>query len=305
MAATAIVVYVTHPRLVFAFKTRHGVWPHPADPKTYADKMLWRKVFDHNPLFPTISDKLEAKEFVADRSSTIRCAETLWSGDHAGQIPLELLRIDVMVKANHGAGYNRLLRGGEVDIDQLIADARRWLATPFHKLHGEWGYSKVSPRLFVEELLIENGQPVRTELKFHVFGGRVHFCNMILDRGAKLRSCAFERDGTRIGAIGIYGGGEDDPLPDVYPSAVNVAEELCHGFDYMRCDIYVLDGRLYFGELTIYPNGGYLKVRSEQVTAQMGLRWDITTSWFLSTRQRGFAGIYASALRRRLQGTML
>ena len=78
---------------------------------------------------------------------------------------------------------------------------------------------------------------------------------------------------------------------------VAVAERLCAPFDYMRCDLYELDGDVFFSELTVYPlsgqGGSNVELRDLRNAA-----WDLRKSWFLTEPQRGWRGIYANALRR-------
>jgi hypothetical protein len=294
-------IYLLYPREVLRFRRRLKRWPSPGNPRTFADKMLWRKVFDRNPLFPIVSDKLRVKSYASERVPDLLSPRTLWSGDHAEDIPSDLLNGSVVVKANHASGLMFFVISGEIDRAAMNAMANQWLMVAYHKRRNEWGYADIDRRLMVEEMLMDGDKPVRKELKFHVFGGRVYLCNFILDRGTQTRSCAFRRDGTRIGPIGIYGGDLTEPLPDVYPRAVAVAEALSADFDYIRCDLYVVDDNLYLGELTVYGQGGYTDFKSTDVMHEMGERWNISQSWFLTTQQPGFKGLYADALRTQLQ----
>lgn len=299
--AATVAIYLLYPREVFRFRRRLHRWPNPGNPRSFADKMFWRKVFDRNPLFPIVSDKLRVKTYARDRVPDLLSPQTLWSGVRAEDIPSELLDGSVVLKANHGSNLLLFVFRGEVDRARLNATANRWLRVAHHKRMNEWGYADIDRRLVLEEMLMDGDQSVRKELKFHIFGGEVYLCNYILDRGIRTRSCAFRRDGTRLGPIGIYGGAENEPLPDVYPRGVAVAEALGADFDYVRCDLYVVGDDLYLGELTLYGQGGYTNFKSADVMREMGERWDIARSWFLKTPQTGLKGLYADALRMQLQ----
>jgi hypothetical protein len=294
--AAGAFVYLTYPREVFRFRRRLGRWPRPGNPRSFSDKMLWRKVFDRNPLFPVVSDKIAVKAFARERVPQLLVPRTLWIGESAEGIPDELLARPVVVKANHGSSLLVLVLAGDVDRAALNAEANRWLSVAYHRRRNEWGYAGIARRIMVEEMLLEAGEPVRKELKFHVFNGRVFLCNMILGRGVKTRSCAFARDGSRIGPIGIYGGAENEPLPDVYAEALSIAERLCAEFDYIRCDLYVVGNEIYLGEMTVYGQGGYTNFKSERVMREMGQRWDIGRSWFQTNDHAGLRGVYAKAL---------
>lgn len=292
-------IYLAHPRLVWQFRKKTGGWPRAGCPRSYHEKMLWRRLFDRNPLFVTMCDKLTAKDHARSHSADVRIPRTLWQGARPEDIPAGLLEGRVMVKANHGCKFNRHIFEDN-DRSALEADANRWLRTTYGTRNCQWGYAGVARKIFVEEMLLSGGEPVRKELKCHVFGGRVYLCNLIIDRSFAPRSCAFDRDGNRIGSIGKFPDAGDEPLPSCYADAVVVVEELCQDIDYVRCDMYLQGAVVYFGEFTVYPDAGFVKFRSSEIMAAMARRWELRTSWFLTARQAGVRRVYAWALRRRL-----
>lgn len=294
-------IYLARPRLVRRFRKKLGVWPRAGCPRTYWEKMLWRKMYDRNPLFTTLSDKLKAKDFARARCADILIPRTLWQGECPGDIPAALLGRRVVVKANHGYGFNAFVDGSS-DRGRLEARANRWLQTRHGVREGEWAYFGVDRKVFVEEALLDGDQLVSTELKFHVFGGTVFLCSMIVDRAlpSQTRSCAFDRNGRSMGRIGKFGNAESEPLPACFGDAVRNVEVLCRGIDYVRCDVYPVGESVYFGEFTVYPDAGFVNFRSAEIMSEMGSRWDLTMSWLMSSRQRGLRRVYAWALRQRL-----
>ena len=98
--------YCRHPFLVARFFRALKYLPSIALPDNYNEKILWRKVFDHNPLIGALSDKLWAKQYFQEHCAGIQTAEVLWSGDRASDIPSEVLQGTVVVKTNHGSGFN-------------------------------------------------------------------------------------------------------------------------------------------------------------------------------------------------------
>jgi hypothetical protein len=101
--------------------------------------------------------------------------------------------------------------------------------------------------------------------------------------------------------VGRFGRAEDAELPPQYPQAVELAERLSRGTDYIRCDLYPLNGRVYFSELTVYPLAGYSIYRSDEVMKNMSALWDLRQSWFLRNAQPGMRGVYARSLRKALE----
>ena len=46
------------------------------------------------------------------------------------------------------------------------------------------------------------------------------------------------------------------PQPECYAEMIRVAETLSKGFPLMRVDLYEINHRVYFGEMTLYPGSG-------------------------------------------------
>jgi hypothetical protein len=175
MAAVRVWCWVFYPVQIVRFRRVMGRWPDPALPLYRNDKYLWRKILDRNPLFSEVSDKLQAKRYAVSRCPTVKVPETLWTGKTAEDIPDELLQGNVVVKANHGSGWNMFIKDGQYDRASLERTANRWLATRFGRRHAEWGYFAVRPCLFVEELLLDKGEPLENEYKFYCGSGQVAF----------------------------------------------------------------------------------------------------------------------------------
>jgi hypothetical protein len=87
MALVRVWCWVCFPVQIVRFRRVIGRWPDPALPRHRNDKYLWRKIFDRNPLFTEVSDKLLAKQFAVARCPTVKVPKTLWTGQAAEDIP--------------------------------------------------------------------------------------------------------------------------------------------------------------------------------------------------------------------------
>lgn len=293
-----VAIYLSYPRLIFKFFRRLRAWPRASVPRSYSEKMLWRKIFDVNPVFTILCDKLAVKRFVQERSDEIKVPATLWEGADFADMPTYLLDRDIVAKVNDGHESVRLFRTGKVSHQELAKLTRAWMNHNHGRRTYERGYWTVPRKLFIEEMLLEYGEPVQRELKFHVFDGKVYIANMILDRrpGVRPRSCTFDREGNKLGALGTFGGVVNEPLPISYAPAVAAAEAICRDLDYARCDMYLVGDEFYLGEITLYPGSGMWNLRSKEHVTEMGRLWDIRKSWFLRSQQRWPLNVYIEAL---------
>ena len=56
--------------------------PNLRNPRTFNEKIAWRKLYQHNPLFPIFSDKVAVKAEIAKLIGEQHITETLWVGSN-------------------------------------------------------------------------------------------------------------------------------------------------------------------------------------------------------------------------------
>ncbi|MEN6543572.1 ATP-grasp fold amidoligase family protein [Parvibaculum sp.] len=272
-------------------------------PETYYDWMQWRKLVDHNPLFVTLGDKLKARDYVAQRIPALMLPRLLWAGDGSAAIPEDVLRSNVVVKTSNGSNRNFFIRDGKYAPDELSRTLKRWRAEgPYERRLGEWAYGQIERRIFVEELLPCSTGPL-IDIAIRAGGGQVAFGSLVLHTKTDRESTIYlSREGERLSVECGAGISEADldavPVPEGYAAAVAHAAHLSRNIDYARFDFLWSDGALYGGEITVYPGSGidllHLQTHRRETTPMSV--WDVRKSWFLSTPQPGWRGVYREML---------
>ena len=56
---------------------------------------------------------------------------------------------------------------------------------------------------------------------------------------------------------------------------MNIVRKLCDGFDHVRVDLYDIEGRIYFGEMTFTPASGYCKWYPDKYDFEIGKLWNL------------------------------
>lgn len=295
-------ICLQYPLLAARFMRLAGRLPSPAFPVVYSDKMQWRKIFDHNPLFITFSDKLAAKDHLARHCPDLALPRTLWQGHSIDEAPPEVLAGDVVVKANHGSTMNHFIRGGRYDPAELRRLTQGWMARRYGGSNAEWAYAHVRPMLLVEELLVGESGPL-VEINIRAGGGRVMLGSLLLHAKTKRQSAIYlDAEGRRIDTL--VGEGMDRaeldrvPVPEGYAQAWRHAERMSREVDYARYDFFWTGSRLYGGEITVYPASGYSILN--EIDRLIGNGWDLRTAWFMTAPLSGWRARYREALRRHL-----
>jgi hypothetical protein len=298
LGVTRLWLILRHPLMHARFMRKMGYFPNPALPSSYAEKIMWRKIFDRNPDFVTFTDKLAAKDFVAARAPGLPVPRTLWDGIRIEDVPEELLAGDVVIKSNNDCGSNIIIRQGNPAPADLLSRTREMMR--IRKRKEEWAYGPVEPRLFIEEWLPLDHHGVPSDVKVYVAGGKV--ANIWM-------ADKLEGQSLTLDAAGNFAPGRDSGYPRADQAlpysaastllgreAAGLAEAIAGDSDFLRVDFLVSEGRLFAGELTVYSSSGYERLANPGLEAELTAAWDLRRSHFLRTAHRGLARVYAEAL---------
>jgi hypothetical protein len=243
-------------------------------PRRFTEKVQWRKLFDLDPIYPVFCDKVATRKYVTEHLYPGAALPILWAGRDPFALPFDKLRPPYILKCSHGAGWNIVVREGEVvNRDAVCTKLQSWLATDFGILMDEPGYSPVPRQLLVEPLLTYRGSPP-LEYRFFVFDGVVRLV-MHYDSGREgvhisyydalwkhLRLRTSDRPWT-----------EPVPRPEEFDSMREMAEKLAGSRDFIRVDFLVDDTRVYVGELTLYHRSGLFAFDPDEFDFVLGAWW--------------------------------
>lgn len=298
-ALTNLLVWLCHPVFALTCAINLGRIPDFARPRGHNDLVQWRKHFDRNPLFATFCDKLAARDWARQRAPDLPSAEIMWIGSDPATLPATFLTGGYVVKSTSGSGRNYYPgRDHWTDAERLRRLAR-WLKPARRK--GEWGYSQVTPRLFVERLI--GGPAGIVDLTMRCHDGAISAAFVATHWKSDAAEATYlTADGQR------YHRPAEGCIPltrDVVPSAVfaraaNYARRLGAGIDYVRVDFIISGDDIYLGELTAYSASGFGDEERVGVGPMIEKAWlgAIGRSWFLSAPQRGLRARYAQAFLR-------
>lgn len=65
--------------------------------------------------------------------------------------------------------------------------------------------------------------------------------------------------------------------PQKFDEMIKLATVMSEGFSHVRVDLYNVDNKIYFGEMTFTSTGGYRLIEPEKYNYKLGELWDINT----------------------------
>jgi TupA-like ATPgrasp len=254
-------------RVRLTYLWRHGKLPDLDDPRSFTEWVQWRKLHDRDVRMPHYADKLKAKEIVATRIGADWVIPTYW---HGTELPVQPeWPTPFVVKSRHGCNQYAFVFDQYSKWSAIRARSKGWMKKDYGFWLDEWLYRHIPHGIIIEPFIGE-GRVVPIDYKFYVFGGRVEYVQVHLDRGGNHRWILFDRDWKRVSAPTA----DADPAqPKSLAKMIEAAEELGRGFDFVRVDLYEVGGKPLFGEMTFYPGSGLDPFAPVSLDKEIGGHW--------------------------------
>ena len=249
--------------LLLMFRLKMGRKLDLKNPKTFNEKLQWLKLHNRNPLYTTMVDKYAVKKWMIEKIGEEHVVPTLGVWDNAKSIDFDSLPETFVLKTTNGGGGDVIIckDKSKLSKDYVVKHLNQGLKKNLYKMHREWPYKNVPPRIIAEKFLDDNGH-VPVDYKIYCFNGEPYKVMLCLDRDkdepTKFYSFDFKWNLLRHNLRGKKAPeGFTLPKPKSLDLMYETAKKLSQGIPFVRVDFYDLNGHMYFGEMTFYPDSGF------------------------------------------------
>lgn len=254
------------------------------NPKTFNEKLQWLKIHDRKDIYTKMVDKYEVKKYVADMIGEECIIPTLGVYNKFDEIDFDKLPKQFVIKCTHDSGGLVVCRD-KAKLDKKVAKEKieKSLRTNYYYHGREWPYKNVQPRILIEKYIdvsknkdrgINNNKKIAAselqkengllDYKFMCFNGVVkcffldigvigkgtghseEYYRNVYDRGFKLLPVLETRQNYPREVI----------PPKNFSKMIEIAEKLSKGLPHVRIDLYNIDGKILFGEMTFFHGSG-------------------------------------------------
>lgn len=267
-----------YPNLHRAFQQAHGYQLRLSNPLTHNERIICKMLYDRDPLIPITSDKVRVRDFVRQRLGNKLADEILIPVYHISKtgrdIPHSQWNHEFFLKANHGSRFNKLIQPGE-DPKAVAQLATKWLNTSYGQALHEWAYRDIPRRILCEKVLRDAKGQIPMDIKLYCYQGKCKMIYFYKDRFSQPSQLITDEEGEIFPYLLKHGVSlmKETPVLDNLPQLLQLAELLSQGFRFCRVDLYSVEGKVYFGELTQYDGAGLEKIQSYEVDLAEGLLW--------------------------------
>ncbi len=249
------------------------------NPKDINEKIQWLKFNTDTSIWTQLADKYEVRNYVKKCIGAKYLVPLYGVWDSPYDIDFSQLPNSFVLKPNHGAGSVLIVKDkSKLDIPKTINLLSDWLKTDFGIKEVEPHYLGIKRKIIAEGLLDEHSDFTSSlvDYKIWCFNGNVFGTWCCFNRSGFVADTEWHdldwkfRPEWSIFTTHYKNGQGSIPKPPNYDEMLKVASKLSKGFPEVRVDLYNIDGRIYFGEMTFSCAGGYINFYSNDILNKLG-----------------------------------
>jgi hypothetical protein len=242
------------------------------DPQEFMEKIQWLKLYYYKEEYGRYVDKYDVRSYVETKIGNQYLNEIIGIYNTVDEIDFEKLPQQYAIKGTHGSGYNLIVKNAALinkvkERDKLTS----FLKSNYYNKYRETIYKNVKPRLLIEKY-ISNCDESLIDYKFYCFHGQPKYVLVKKIENGKEKKCFYDLNWKKIVSS------EDDAnclkseimKPANFSEMLKVASNLSDQFIFIRVDLYSIDDKILFGELTFFPTGGLNRFSIEYLNLEMG-----------------------------------
>lgn len=244
------------------------------NPKTFNEKLQWLKLYNRKSEYSTMVDKVAVKEYVARILGKEFIIPTLGVWDDPDKIDFDQLPQKFVLKCNHNSGTGMYIckDKSKMDVKKVKEELRKGLRQDYYKLAREWPYKNVPRLILAEEFMVDESQTELKDYKIFNFNGEPRMVQLDYNRFSGHNRNLYTPDWQLMNVKYGYSPQANRTFdrPTTLDIMLDAAKKLSAGMPFVRTDFYDVNGHVYFGELTFFPEAGFTKFTPESYDAQLG-----------------------------------
>lgn len=287
--------YFSHPNhILLALLIKYGAWIPDSlylqmvfylkmkkrldlkNPQTFSEKLQWLKLYNRRPEYTTMVDKFAVKEYVSKIIGNQYVIPTLGVWDSPEEIDWDTLPEQFVLKTTHGGGNagvvickSKKAFDKQNAIERLKKSFKQDISTSLR----EWPYKNVTRRIIAEQYMVDSQNTEDLpDYKFFCFDGEVKALFVGTERGTgDVKFDYFDAEFNHLDLIQQHPmSGRIIPKPTQFEQMKELASKLSRDIPHVRIDLYEVNGKVFFGEMTFFHHGGVVPFHPEKWDYEFG-----------------------------------
>ena len=257
------------------------------NPKDINEKILWLSLYSDISEWSRMADKYAVRSYVKEIGLEKYLVNLYGKWDRAEDVEWESLPQQFVLKTNNGSGTVKLVPDkSKLDILATTKLLDDWINKKDVSTTTEFHYASIIPCIIAEEYLDFSQDPNESssviDYKIWCFNGTAYYVWACSNRDEKATDVAlFDREWNYLPEKSVFNEHYREQKnvvkrPKNLEEMLEVAEKLAKPFPVVRVDLYNIDGRIYFGEMTFTSLGGTMDFYTKDCLYEMGSLIDIS-----------------------------
>jgi hypothetical protein len=264
-----------------SYRRAFGVKPDLKNPKTLNEKIQWLKLHDRTDLHTLCADKYKVREYVKNKIGSQYLIPLLYETKNVDDIkPENLPDTPFIIKTNHDSSGGIIVKDKNAENWESIRERLRILLKSNYYINSkEWQYKNIERRIIVEELLVSKESIAPYDYKVHCFNKKSITIQVDIDRHDQHKRNWYSTDWKRepfhwssLKANNKRTIPADFEIkrPEYLDKLLLLSEKLCEDFIYARADWYIIEEKIYFGEISYHHDGGLHPIVPKEWDLKLG-----------------------------------
>ena len=270
---------VTYVKLQYKYITHHKC--DLKNPTRYTEKLQYLRLFVYpkDKEVTRCASRDGVRDYLKEKGYEDLLIPSYGVFDKFDDIDFDKLPNQFVMKCTHACAFNLIVKDKtKFNKEEAKKKFDKWLKTNYGNKTVEKHYSLIKPRIIIEKYIGEI-DTLPTEYKIHVFNGKARSMYVVTGRGIDIRYNNYYIDWKPFDGSQFNGWTKTDyelSKPENWDEMVKIAEDLASKFPFVRVDLYNINGKIYFGEMTFTPAKGTLILDDDKCDFEMGEWLDIS-----------------------------
>lgn len=252
----------------------HGYYPNLIEPKKFSELVQVRSL-DFTPnIYSELTDKYKVRDWVLKKIGEEYLVPLYQVFKKPDDIDFEALPNEFVLKCNHDSRSAIVCKDRDtLDKSDILFKITRSFIRNYYHQSLEAHYKNIKPVILCEKLLSDSSGHL-IDYKFHVFHNKIELIQVDVDRSNGIKRNIYDEDWNSVDiSINGVSKGQSFKKPFNFELMKSIAITLSTNFDYVRVDLYNVDGKIYFGEMTFTPGSGLSPIEPISENERLGRLW--------------------------------
>lgn len=257
----------------YKYKRQMGEKLNLKNPVTFNEKINWLKLYDRKDIYTKMADKYAVREIIREKLGEEYLIPLLGVWERVEDIDFSVLPNQFVLKCTHDSASVIICRNkAELDKAETIRRLKRLMNINYYWYSREWIYKDIKPKIIAEKYMADESGKELKDYKVYNFNGIPQLIQVDFGRFTHHERNLYTTDWKFIDEQIEYPKNPKVKIkcPEQIELMLQLASKLSGDVPFMRTDFYSIDSRVYFGEITFYPEAGFATFESKNFEKKLG-----------------------------------